>query len=91
MTSEIAENSIYEYLENELHMTIVNSKRVITVEKITEIDEKYLHLNADDYNCMAVITSQTYNSDGTMFEYTQSRHRPDYFRFQDNAVRKPIN
>ena len=91
LTSEIAENSIYEYLENELHMTIVNSKRVITVEKITEIDEKYLHLNADDYNCMAVITSQTYNSDGTMFEYTQSRHRPDYFRFQDNAVRKPIN
>ena len=91
LTSEIAENSIYEYLENELHMTIVNSKRVITVEKITEIDEKYLHLNADDYNCLAVITSQTYNSDGTMFEYTQSRHRPDYFRFQDNAVRKPLS
>lgn len=26
-------------------MTIVNSKRVMTVEKVTEIDEKYLHLN----------------------------------------------
>ena len=37
--------SIYEYLEQELHMTIVNSKRVMTVEKVTEIDEKYLHLN----------------------------------------------
>lgn len=32
-------------------------------------------------NCMAVVTSHTYNSDGVMFEYTQSRHRPDYFSF----------
>lgn len=69
-------------------MTIVNSKRIITVEKITEIDEKYLELNAKDYNCMAVVSSQTFNSSGVMFEYTQSRHRPDYFRFYDNAVRK---
>ena len=88
LTKEIAERSVYDYLENELHMTIVNSKRVMTVEKITEIDEKYLHLNTEDYNCMAVVSSQTYNSDGIMFEYTQSRHRPDYFRFYENAVRK---
>ena len=90
LTKEIAENSIYEYLENTLHMTIVNSKRIMTVEKMTQIDEKYLKMNAEDYNCMAVVTSQTYNSDGVMFEYTQSRHRPDYFRFYDNAVRKPL-
>lgn len=90
LTPEIARGSIYEYLENELHMTIVNSKRVITVEKITQIDEKYLHLDVNAYNCMAVITSQTYNSDGVMFEFTQSRHRPDYFRFQDNAVRRHL-
>lgn len=88
LTKEIAEKSIYEYLEKTLHMTIVNSKRIMTVEKITQIDEKYLNLNAEDYNCMAVVSSQTYNSDGIMFEYTQSRHRPDYFRFYDNAVRK---
>ena len=88
LTKEIAENSIYDYLENTLHMTIVNSRRVMTVEKITEIDEKYLKLNVDDYNCLAVVSSHTYNSDGTMFEYTQSRHRPDYFRFYDNAVRR---
>lgn len=89
LTPEIAEASIYDYIENTLHMTIVNSKRVITVEKITEIDEKYLHLNVQDYNCMAVISSHTYNSGGVMFEFTQSRHRPDYFRFYDNAVRRP--
>lgn len=53
---------------------------------MTEIDEKYLDLG--DYNCMAVVTSHTYNSDGVMFEYPQSRHRPDYFSFQDNATRQ---
>lgn len=90
LTKEIAENSIYQYLEQTLRMTIVNSKRIMTVEKITQIDEKYLNMNAEDYNCMAVVSSQTYNSDGVMFEYTQSRHRPDYFRFYDNAVRKTI-
>ncbi len=90
LTPEIAENSIYEYLENVLHMTIVNSQRVMTVEKITQIDEKYLHINVNDYNCMAVVSSHTYNSDGVMFEFTQSRHRPDYFRFQSNAVRKTV-
>lgn len=90
LTKDIAENSVYEYLEQILHVTIVNSKRVMTVEKMTQIDEKYLEMNASDYNCMAVISSQTYNSDGVMFEYTQSRHRPDYFRFYDNAVRKTL-
>ena len=86
LTEEIAENSIYDYLENTLGVSIVTSKRIMTVEKMTEIDEKYLELG--DYNCMAVVSSHTYNSDGVMFEYTQSRHRPDYFSFQDNAIRR---
>ena len=67
-------------------MQIVISKRKMTVERVTEIDEKYLELN--DYNCLAVVTGQTFNADGVMFEYAQSRHRPDYFCFQDTATRK---
>lgn len=86
LTKQIAEKSIYEYLENDLNMSIITSKRKVTVERITEIDEKYLELN--DYNCLAVISNQTYNSDGILFEYTQSRHRPDYFCFQDTATRR---
>lgn len=85
LTPEIAEGSIYEYLEHTLHILIVTSKRIMTIERMNQIDEKYLEL--DDYNCLAVVTSQTYNNDGVMFEYTQSRHRPDYFCFQDNATR----
>ena len=86
LTPEIAEGSIYEYLEHVLHISIITSKRIMTVEKMTQVDEKYLNLG--DYNCLAVVSSQTYNNDGVMFEYTQSRHRPDYFRFQDNATRR---
>ncbi len=86
LTTQIARQSIYEYIEKELNMAIITSKRKMTVEHTTEIDEKYLDLN--DYNCLAVITGQTYNADGIMFEYTQSRHHPDHFCFQDTAVRK---
>ncbi len=88
LTQKIAEDSIYSYLEKTLNVSIINSKRIMTVEKITEIDEKYLLLNREDYNCMAVVTSYTYNSEGIMFEFTQSRHRPDSFCFHDNAVRR---
>lgn len=85
LTEEIAEQSIYEYIENDLHMEIALSKRRFTVERITEADEKYLALS--DYNCLVVVTGQTFNKNGMMFEYTQSRHVPDYFSFEDTATR----
>lgn len=88
LTKEIAEKSIYEYIENELHMQIVTSKRKMTVERATQADQKYLDLNG--YDCLAVITSQTFNADGLMFEYTQSRHQPEHFCFQDTATRKRL-
>ena len=62
------------------------SKRTLTVEHVTQVDEKYIDLKG--YNCMAVITSQTFDDNGIQFEYTQSRHHPDFFQFQDVATRK---
>lgn len=87
LTPELAAGSIYRYLEGTLGMSIVTSKRTITVEKATPLDRQYLTL--DGYDCLAVLTSQTYNSDGVLFEHTESRHWPGIFRFQDNAVRQP--
>ena len=86
LTEEIAGKSIYAYLEQELKMQIVTSKRKITVEKATPRDRELIHM--DSYNCLAVVTSNTFNSDGIMFEYTQSRHQPEYFTFHDTATRK---
>ncbi len=86
LTPEIAEQSIYAYLEQELGMQIVTSKRKITVERSTENDRRYLDMNG--YDCLAIVTSNTFNADGVMFEYTQSRHQPELFSFQDTASRK---
>lgn len=88
LTPEIAEESIYAYLEQQLGMQIVTSKRRITVERATALDRECLDL--DGYDCLAVVTSNTFNSDGIMFEYTQSRHHPEHFSFQDTASRKRV-
>lgn len=86
LTPEIAANSIYEYIENTLGMQIITSKRRMTVEHATARDEKLLDMGT--YGCVAVVVNQTFNSAGLLFEYTQSRHQPDYFCFQDIATRK---
>lgn len=88
LTAEIASRSVYDYLEHELKMNIVTSKRTVTVRRAAPLDEAYMDLGG--CNCLAVISSQTFNSEGVMFEYTQSRHHPDYFRFQSNAVRRQV-
>ena len=86
LTPQIAANSIYDYIENTLGMQIITSKRRITVEHATARDEKLLDMGT--YGCVAVVVNQTFNSAGLLFEYTQSRHQPDYFCFQDIATRK---
>lgn len=85
LTKEIAEQSIYDYLENRLGVTITTTKRVITVERTTETDEANLELHG--CNCVAVVSGRTYNADGVMFEYTQSRHSPSQFEFHEVAQR----
>ena len=85
LTEEIAEKSIYDYLENELKVKILTSKRRMTAELATGEDKKYLEL--EDYNCLAIVSGRVFNSDGIQFEYTESRHRPDYFCFEDTAIR----
>lgn len=86
LTPEIASHSIYTYIEDTLGMTIVTSKRRMTVERATEEDEVLLDLG--DYNCLAVITSQTFNDNGIQLEYTVSRHHPERFCFEDTATRQ---
>ena len=85
LTEEIAEKSIYEYLEKNLHVKIMTSKRKMTAELATNEDRKFLELC--DYNCLAIVSGRVFNSEGIQFEYTESRHRPDYFCFEDTAIR----
>lgn len=86
LTKEICEDSIYEYIENQLGLNISFAKKEINVIKATEEDKKYLDL--EDYDMIVVVKSYTYLSDASLFQYTESRHRPDKFKFVDFARRK---
>lgn len=85
ITKEIAENSIYEYIEKNLKLKISGAKKIVSVVPSTNLDKKYLNLN----NCslVAVIKNYVYLDNGTLFEYTESRHRPDRFNFNTFARR----
>lgn len=77
--------SVYEYLERELHLDIGYATKEITVQMAQEEDKKYLDLGT--YDMVVVVKSCTYLTNNTLFQYTESRHRPDKFRFVDFARR----
>jgi GntR family trehalose operon transcriptional repressor len=86
LTKEVCESSIYEYLENDLGLKISYAKKEITVEKCTKEDRMYLDLG--DYDTVVVVRNYCFLEDTSQFEYTESRHRPDKFRFVDFARRR---
>ncbi|MFZ7943290.1 MULTISPECIES: trehalose operon repressor [Bacillaceae] len=85
LTEEICADSIYQYLENELNLTISFAKKEITVAEPT--DEDRMLLDLEGFHNVVVIKNQVYLDDATLFQYTESRHRPDKFRFVDFARR----
>ncbi len=85
-TPTIAEGSVYEYMEQTLGESIVTTRRKYTVERTNDVDCQYIDMKG--YNCMTVVSSQTFNKDGIQFEFTQSRHRPDRFVFYELAHRR---
>ena len=85
ITKEICENSIYEYVEGELGLKIAYAKKEITVQSAGEEDKKYLDMKGLDM--VVVVKSYTYLDDSSLFQYTESRHRPDRFIFVDFARR----
>ncbi|KXZ40688.1 transcriptional regulator, GntR family [Alkalithermobacter thermoalcaliphilus JW-YL-7 = DSM 7308] len=88
LTKEICEDSIYEYIENSLGLKISFAKKEITVEKATKEDKKNLDLK--EYDMVVVVKSYTYLDDASLFQYSESRHRPDKFKFVDFARRKTL-
>ncbi|PAB58678.1 trehalose operon repressor [Anaeromicrobium sediminis] len=86
LTKEICEDSIYEYIENTLNLEIGFAKKEITIEPSSEEDEE--HLDLGKYDMVVVVKNYVYLSDTSLFQYTESRHRPDKFRFVDFARRR---
>ncbi|GGE29816.1 trehalose operon repressor [Marinithermofilum abyssi] len=85
LTEAVCRDSIYEYLEHTMDRRISFAKKIITVDEPTEEDRELLDFQA--YPMIAVVQNYVYLEDGTLFQYTESRHRPDKFRFVDFARR----
>ncbi|MGE6376719.1 trehalose operon repressor [Peribacillus muralis] len=85
LTKEISEDSIYRYIESELGLQIGFSNKEITVEPCSEEDKQLLDI--EDYDMVAVVRSTVHLMDGSLFQYSESRHRPDKFKFTDFARR----
>ena len=85
LSKEIAESSIYRYLEQELKLTISHSRREISFRFANE-EEKQL-MDLADYEMVVVVTSVTYLSNGQAFQYGTSSYRPDKVSFVSMAKR----
>ncbi|KAB8137525.1 trehalose operon repressor [Gracilibacillus oryzae] len=85
MNKEIAQDSLFAYIEGELGLTISFAKKEIVVEEPTEEDRILLDL--EGFHNIVVIKNYVYLDDASLFQYTESRHRPDKFRFVDFARR----
>ena len=86
MTREIAEQSIYAYLENDLKLNIAYAKKEFTIDHANDQDKILMDLGKDQQ--VVSVKSQVYLADGRHFQYTESRHKLDKFRFVDFAKRQ---
>ncbi|MGO0054632.1 GntR family transcriptional regulator [Streptococcus suis] len=85
LSKEVAESSIYQYLEEELGLEISHSRREISFRFANE-EEKSL-LDLADYDMVVSVTSTTYLADGRPFQYGTITYRPDKVTFVSMAKR----
>lgn len=86
LTKTIAQDSLYDYIEHTLGLNISFAKKEITVQQASQHD--YECLDMKQFTMVVCVKSFTYLEDATLFQYTESRHRPDKFRFIDFARRE---
>ncbi|HEM2750241.1 TPA: UTRA domain-containing protein [Streptococcus suis] len=85
LSKEVAEKSIYQYLENDLGLEISHSRREISFRFATEEEKSLLDLAG--YDMVVSVTSTTYLSNGQAFQYGTITYRPDKVTFVSMAKR----
>lgn len=88
MPLQAAQKSLYEYIENQLGLNISYATKEITVEKADEEINELLKLTGDQL--VVIVRSLSFLDDTTLFQLTESYHRPDKFKFSDFARRQKI-
>lgn len=85
ISTDIATDSIYAYLEDQLKLDIAYAQKEITVEPINQKEQQLMQCQD---NHLVLIKSRVYLSNTQQFQYTESKHRIDKFKFVDFARRK---
>ena len=86
LTREIAGQSIYAYLEEELGLRIAYAQKEITIDPATNRDQILMDIGTDQH--VVSVKSKVYLADGQQFQFTDSRHKLEKFRFMDFAKRQ---
>lgn len=89
LTKEIVQDSIYEYIENDLGLKVSFAKKEITVIQASDQEKELLDM--DGFDLLVCVKSYTYLEDATLFQYTESKHRPDKFRFVEFSRRSHMD
>lgn len=86
LSPEIVEDSVYAYLEGTLGIKVGTSKRIITVEAVTDVDREILDLGG--FNAVGVLRSHTFDTTGIMIEYTETHQVPERFSSYELSIRR---
>lgn len=87
LTRQIAEQSIYSYIEDDLKLHIDYAQKEITIDHTSDRDKILMDIGKDPY--VVSIKSKVYLQDGRQFQFTESRHKLEKFHFVDFAKRHP--
>ena len=85
LNREIAEGSIYHYLEDELGLKISHSRREISFRYANEEEKRFMDLG--DYEMVVVVESTAYLANGQVFQAGSISYRPDKVTFLSIAKR----
>ena len=89
ITKEDAERSLYAYIEKVNGVKLVTCKRLVTIERATELDRELLNLN--DVTHVAVVRAIVFDGFGLMCESTETRQHPEVFSLEQVAVQSRTN
>ena len=85
-TRQIAEQSIYSYIENDLKLIINYAQKEITTDHTSDRDKILMDIDKAPY--VVSIKSKVYLQDDCQFQFTESCHKLEKFKFVDFVKRK---
>ena len=85
LNRSIAEYSIFDYIENQLNLSISHAFKEITIDNATDQDKILIDLGKDQH--VVCVRSKVYLNNGKQFQFTESRHKLEKFKFVDYAKR----